>query len=310
MYRVFKCLWAFALATLVSHSVGGATFRLEDGDVFEGTAVVPPEDGGLVIQLSIGGFSQRIPWNRFDQETVKEMAKDPRLQPFVEPFIDLTPEQFQRTLPQRNQPITIRDVPRLERPAHPGIFSGIATTGGLLLLGIFYLANLFAAYEVAVFRRQPIILVCGVSLVLPVIGQIVFLSLPTIGAAETEAAHDHGPAPAAEAAPSGAPASGLGLAAVKETPNAAKDSLEGSVFKRGTVTFDRRFFETKLAGFFRVTLAEPERSLSIVVRGGGKEIVAARISRISFNEVAFQLANGGESGIGFAEIQEVLVRKK
>ena len=309
MHRVFTCLWAFGLAALVSLSVEGATFRLEDGDVFEGTPVVPPEDDGLIIQLNVGGFSKRIPWNRFDQETLKEMVKDARLRNFVEPFIDLTPEQFERTLPRRNQPITIREVPRLERPQNPGFFSALTTTGGLFFFAIFYLANLFAAYEVAAFRRRPVLVVLGVCAVVPVIGQIVFLSLPSMDAPEVATAHEPAAGHSIEAT-AAAPASSLGLAAVKETSNPAKDSLEGSVFKKADVTFDRRFFEVRFAGFFRVNLSEPEKFLSIVVRASGKEIVAARISRISFNEVAFQLVKGGESSVEFAEIQEVLVRKK
>ena len=311
MHRFVTCLLALSWAALLSFDAQGATFRLEDGDVFEGRPVIPPENEGLVIQLDVGGFSKRIPWNRFDQTTLKEMVQDQRLRDFVDPFIDLTPEQFERALPRRGQPVTVREVPRLERPKNPGFFSAITTTGGLLFVGVFYLANLLAAYEVAVFRRRPVLLVCGVSAILPVAGQLVFLSLPTSVGPAVEASPDArgGPVEESPVAAAAAPAAGLGLASAQEA-SSAKGGLDGVHYKRGEVSFDRRFFETKFAGFFRTNLAEPEKSYSIIVRAGSKELVAARISRISFNEVQFQLVKGGEGGFDFSEISEVLLRKK
>ena len=39
-------------------------------------------------------------------------------------------------------------------------------------------ANLYAAYEVALFRKHNVLLTCAVSFILPVVGPIVFLSVP------------------------------------------------------------------------------------------------------------------------------------
>jgi hypothetical protein len=81
------------------------------------------------------------------------------------------------------------------------------------------------------------------------------------------------------------------------------------VFKRTEVTMDRRFFETKFAGFFRMVPENPDMVLA--VRTAKQEYVARRISRISSNEVHLQLLRGNtEVGVPFGEISEVQVRHK
>ena len=42
-----------------------------------------------------------------------------------------------------------------------------------------YGANIYAGFEIAVFRARPKALVMGVAAVLPIVGPIIFLSLPT-----------------------------------------------------------------------------------------------------------------------------------
>src|SRR5260370_35531975 len=46
------------------------------------------------------------------------------------------------------------------------------------MLLILYLANIYAGYEISIFRNQPAALVAGVAAVAPVVGPIVFLCLP------------------------------------------------------------------------------------------------------------------------------------
>jgi hypothetical protein len=83
------------------------------------------------------------------------------------------------------------------------------------------------------------------------------------------------------------------------------------VYNRSNTTFDRRFFETKFTGFFRVVPAENEKDLVLVVKAAKSEYIARRISRISMGEMHLQLQRGGtEVSVPFGEIMEVSVRNK
>jgi hypothetical protein len=91
---------------------------------------------------------------------------------------------------------------------------------------------------------------------------------------------------------------------------AAANPAYSQVYNRSNSTFDRRFFETKFTGFFLVAPAEPEKDLVIVVKTPKQEIAAVRVSRISANEIHFQLQRGAEQAVPFGEITEVSVRPR
>jgi hypothetical protein len=104
-------------------------------------------------------------------------------------------------------------------------------------------------------------------------------------------------------------ASGLSLAQSEKAAGAGATQA-GQAYKRGEFTFNRRFFESKFPGFFRIVQSEADKDLVLVVRSGRTEHTAKRISRISSNEMHLQLLRGGETSVPFAEISEVLVRHK
>jgi hypothetical protein len=204
----------------------------------------------------------------------------------------------------------------LERVESSGFFASLMTPAGIAILAVLFLANLLAAYEIAVFRDRPVSLVCGLSVILPVVGPILFLTLPPGEEELTQAAEA---APATEAAEAGpqakktgpAPASSLSVAAAEKKARPDASQVETAVFKRGDTTFNRRFFETKFPGFFRVVPGETEKDLVLVVRSVKYEYVAKRISRISSNEMHVQVLRGGtEVAIPFGEITEVQVKHK
>src|SRR5438105_13744455 len=68
-------------------------FKLANGNVLRGE-LASVDEAGLVVKLEVGGFSKREPWINFSQETLKELAKNPKAAPLVEPFIELEPEQI------------------------------------------------------------------------------------------------------------------------------------------------------------------------------------------------------------------------
>ncbi len=318
MHGFCRWIWlTLGVGWLIGSSAVAAEFRLTNGDVYRGEAT-GVDDYGLVIRRDIGSFTPRIGWGQLTQETLIELKKNPQAAKFVEPFIELPPQP--KAPEKKKKQIVLKEVPRLERPEKTSLFASLLTPAGLTLLAVLFFANVYAAYEIARYRQRPALLVCGVSVVLPVVGPILFLSLP--GAeAETEMSPETAPAganpemlvtnPLAPGKKTGPAPTALGLAAADKKSKPVATSLEGAVFKRGETTFNRRFFETKLAGFFPLIATGPEKDLLVVVRAGRNEYVAKRISRISMNDMHVQVLRGGtEAQISFADISEVLVRRK
>jgi hypothetical protein len=157
--------------------------------------------------------------------------------------------------------------------------------------------------------------------VLPFIGPIIFLSLPT------NVRQDKGPEVAAEAAPAtdadGQPIVNPMLAEGAEHPSTLhlhtepkddKPSLpETQVFSRGQYTFNRRFIETKFANFFSTVRHGAEKDMVLVFKTGRGEFTAERISRIAPNDCHLQVHRGAvleEVQVQFSDIQEVRIKHK
>jgi hypothetical protein len=312
MRRFILVVFVFGLYCGLLPALDAAEYRKTNGDVLRGTPASFTEDG-VVFRLDIGGFSDRVSWSHLTQESLKELAKDPQAAALAEPFIEIPPEV--KELEKQRKQIVVKPVEgRIERAEKAPFLATFGTPAGILMLAVLYLANLYAAFHIARFRNRPPALVIGTSAVLPVLAPVLFLSLPTGAHPVDEGAA--GIAPAGEAAPGldgakktgPAAKSGLGLAA-HEKGQKSETSVE--VFRRGDTTFNRRFFESKFPGFFRIVPSEAEKDLVLVVRTGKNEYIAKRISRISMNELHLQLLSGGsEVSVTFGEIAEVRARHK
>ena len=273
-------LWQWSLA------VPGAEYRLNSGDVLRGEAVSFNDDG-LVVRLQIGGHSPRISWSKLTQETLLELMKNPEAAKFVEPFIDVPPVPKDKEKKARE--ITLKPVPRVERVGDTGLFAALATPAGLVIFLVLFAANLYAAYEIARYRYRPPGLVCGLSILFPVIAPAMFLAMPPAQPTDAEAA---GMAEAGSAGTAGKVttgplakvpmASGLSIAQAEKAGASAAGAGPQS-FKRGEFTFNRRFIETKFAGFFRVVPGEAERDMVLVVRAG-RDRVHRQASEPHFDE--------------------------
>ena len=183
------------------------------------------------------------------------------------------------------------------------------TPAGFMVLGIIWFANLYAAYHIAQFRGRPVPLVVGTSVILPIVGPIVFLSMPSTDAVAPPTFD--APAPTQEVVSAQAKVEGMqsSLGLAQHQKGGPKQDNQAQVYKRTETTIDRRFFETKFAGYFRMVPENPD--MVLVVRTAKQEYVARRISRISGAEVHLQLLRGNtEVGVPFGEISEVLVRHK
>ena len=220
-------------------------------------------------------------------------------------------------------------MPRLERLEAHSLFGAMFSSGlGVLILLLLYAANLYAGYEVSIFRARPAAVVCGVSAVLPVVGPIIFLSLPTVmdraaeqetqaqlaaaaAAAATAATADSSPL-APDPAHAAAAPGGLHIAHAEAAP-AATSLPATQTFQRGAFTFNRRFFETKFPGFFGVVRRDAEKDLVLVIKSARGEYHGQRISRITGNDLHLEVHKGHASEevlIPFTEIKELQLKHK
>ncbi|HWQ90528.1 MAG TPA: hypothetical protein VN673_02565, partial [Clostridia bacterium] len=173
--RKFLLILILLACGLVCPMQAAETYKLANGETVAGEVLTASaNDAGVQIKLGEGEY-QRVPWANFSQEDLKKFAQNAKLEPFVEPFIEITEEErIAKT------EVVIKQPTRLELPAKRSIFAALGSSGiGFFLLFCLYAANLYGAYEVAVFRGQSVPLVCGVAAVVPIIGPIVFLSMPT-----------------------------------------------------------------------------------------------------------------------------------
>ena len=85
------------------------------------------------------------------------------------------------------------------------------------------------------------------------------------------------------------------------------------VYPRGQFTFNRRFFETKFAGFLKMVPGEAERDKVIYVKCARGEYTGHRFAKVDQNELYLQVKKGNATEdvmIPFNEIFEVQVKPK
>ena len=321
--RRFICLGLF-LCGLLCGIARADTYKLTDGSTVSGD-IVSADENGMRLRLPDGNYSDPVSWSKFSQDDLKKIAKaDPKKEPLIAPFIEVTEEQrIKRTeVPNPVQPT------RLKRPAQQSLFGAmLSSTVGLVVIVILYGAGIYAAYEVAIYRRRAPGLVCGLAAV-PALGflsPVIFLWLPPQKrSAEEEETYQAENVPPPEApsfvvpgtpAPAEtAPENAGGLHLAHTAPGAAGANLpQTQIFQRGAFMFNRRFFETKFSGFFGVVRRDAEKDMIIVIKSARGEFHAERITRITANDLHAQVRKGQateEVMIPFTEIQEVRLKHK
>ena len=312
--RLVKILSCLLIAAGWAWSGAAATFSLNDGqtisgDVSSGTAQ------GLILRKGEGDFTPRIPWTNFTQSALKQLSSNPKIKLFVESYLELDEPEPAST---KQKAITADPkIPeRMQRPdpkaGMGGLFKNALT---LTLIFLIYAANVYAGFEVAMFRNYSPLVGCGVAAVAPILGLIVFLCLPT----RLQKSHDelaaesmahHAPEPVAHAH---GHAHGAHEAPAEAAAPAAPAAPQAVVYLRGQTTFNRRFFETKFAGFLRMVPGEAERDKVIEVKSSRGDYVGSRLARVQPAEIYLQVTKGGASSevmIPFTEILEVKVRQR
>lgn len=312
MSRLALILVALSLGVWLVGPAWAETFQLNNGEMLSGEPIsFNPQ--GLVVKKVDGSFSPRVAWTNFTEATMKELLAMPKAKQFVEPYVETEEE------PAASKKVALqikpKPVPRLERPAGP--FSWATLLGspvGLLILGILLAANWYASYEVALFRNYPPMLVCGLSLVAPVAAPVLFLCLPTRLRADTRLVSEVRAEEQAAADREAAPEFVVPMTEEPVPEKAAGSAVPPTTtFQRGQTTFNRRFFETKLAGFLRVVPTEAEKDMLLHIKCVRGEYTGSRITRIMPNEIYLQVTKNNASTdviIPFAEISTVQIRHK
>jgi hypothetical protein len=327
----------------VSFTASAESYTLTDNTKIEGDPI-SETDNGVVFRASDGTDTDRIPWDKLTQDSIRALlanAKTEREKAMIAPLIEELPQERAQRKEIVVKPIELP--PLLSRPAQPqdrqrphlGMMAVFASPVGLLILLILYGANIYAAYEVAIYRRQPLPTVCGLAAIpfLGVFSPIIFVAMPT-----RTLMIDGQPVPAEEQAPTrfratppptSAPPAPVDAEAASESnpssmtvetvavaqPEAPSASAlpEPIIFQRGDFSFNRRFFETKLAGFFRVVPSEAEKDMVVHIKSGRGEFTGRRITRITPAELYLQVFHDNATAdemIPFVEILEVQIRHK
>jgi hypothetical protein len=330
--RSFCLIVAFFAMVVFAGSLHADTYQLTSGETVNGEVLpTSANDAGVSVKVGEGEY-KKVPWDSFSQEDLRKFRDNPKLANFVEPFIVITAEERAKKteVPNLKQPT------RLPRPAAQSLFGALFSSGlGLFLLLVVYGATIFAGYEVAIFRAQPVPLVAGLSAIplLGVLAPIIFLAMPT-KVQSIEQTWETQPATRPQApeavnpmqgeAPqhsAGHPA-GLRLADTAPSPTAtpsaataeAKPTLPATqTFARGQFTFNRRFIETKFAGFFGMVRHGADKDMVLVVKAARGVYTCNRISRIAANDFHVEVHAGHASEeimIPFQEIKEIQLKHK
>jgi len=243
-----------------------------------------------------------VSWGQLSQDSLKQLAENPKLKPLVEVFIE--PDASARPV---KADIQVNAVTRMERPAKPSLFGGLAGSPvGLFLLLVLYAANLYAGYEVAIIRARPVVQVIGLSAVLPIIGPVVFLALPMKVEAPVEEVHFAPPAGTAEAAAERTPEE---IQIVEASWRTEEKKPEAQVFARGKFTFNKRFVETKFAGY----IGEPKGDalkFSMEVKTAAAHYAVERIMQVAATDLILETTQPAQVTVALNDILEIKLTPK
>ena len=300
---------------------------LTNGDILKGN-VADVDQNGIVVRVDVGGFSRRANWMQLTQQSLKKIKRLGEADPeryegaveFATPFIEPDESKMERNLlPGPVKGLVEPPLPsRVKVPSNK--VAAFGSVGGIGLLVAIALGSMMAGLGVAAFRESNALLVAGVSLILPVIGPILFLVKPKIEYEDEYDEEDEYEYEDAEA-PEGATMTDTGGGAVVGmVPEAKKMSfaqtgpkksgLKPQTWARGDTRFDRSYFQNNFPNYFKVVLGTAERDMVLAIKTGKREYVGQRIKRISGTDIHMELLNGKEQKISFSEIGTVDLRAK
>ena len=305
-FRIFSGLALFILLAGLAHAQS-LNLHLADGTSISGE-MVSSDDKGFLLKLADGTYGDRVAWSKLAQSDLRELAQNPKLHDLVDPFI----EQNQSDRVKRTE-IVWKDIPKPVRPAHGSVLGALFGSGaGLFLLFLVYAGNIYAGYEIALFRGKPPAVVCGVAAVAPVVGPVVFLCMAPVPIEKKPTSWE---VPTAETPANQLPAEPLEAEVVQEgeaTPPAVVLPAT-KTYTRGQTTFNRRFVETQFAKYCALVRPETEKDMVLTVKTARGNYIASRISGVTATEIKLQVEKGAvfeDVTVPYPEILEVQLKHK
>ena len=310
------------LCGLLSGVAGAATFKLASGQTMTGDLIeTGSNDATALINVGDGKY-ERVAWGQFSQEDLKgfmeKFAANKKITEAVEPFIEVSAEEKAKVTEVTIKPAPpgVKEIQDERKSPKLSVIGSLFKSGlGIFLLVLIFAANIFAGYEIAIFRAQSVPLVAGLAAI-PIVGfvsNIIFLAMPTHVQKKTE--EDLAFEAQAEVTPTftmpGQEAAAAEAAAA-EASQASPAAAKVETYSRGQTTFNKRFFETKFVNFFAVIRREDDRAKQLIFKTTKGEFIVQRITRITASEVYIQAERGGgasvEMSLQFPEIQEVTLK--
>lgn len=263
------------------------------------------DDNGL--QLRMGETFTNLQWGGFSQESLKQLAQNTQqnikkqtIASLVEPFIE--PEISQRA---PKPEIKINEVKRMQQPENPSILGGLLKSSvGKFIFFILFLANLYAAYEISIVKARPAAQVVGAAAVLPIIGPIIFLILPMQVAPVVEEHVEHAAPGGTQAAAAQAHAANPEIQIAEASWKQEEKKAEAQVYARGKFTFNKRFIETKFAGFVGPEPKGDAVKFWMEVKSSNAHFGARNIAQVGMAEAIFE-TDSGQVTVPFADILEI-----
>jgi hypothetical protein len=297
---VRKFLFIFSLALVVACGAAVAdTLTLTDGSTQAGD-IIKFDDNGLLLRS--GEVYTNVPWGQLSQDSLKQLAGNPKIRPYVEVFI--MPDASQR--PARPV-IKVSPVTRLERPANPSLLGGmVGSPVGLFILLVLYVANLYAAFEVSVVRARPPAQVVGLSALLPLIGPVLFLAMPM----KAEKPPEDASASAPVAPPPVAVTQEIQITDASWQPQDGEKKLEAQVYARGKYTFNKRFIETRFGAFIGAKPGDQAEKYTMEVKTMKHQFTVAHIAQVTPVEVVFETVEQGRQTVPMSDISEIKLNPK
>lgn len=288
-------------------AVMATDFRFNSGDKITGD-LAAIDANGFVIRLPDGTYSPRFPWLKLSDETLEVLKDNPKAKKFVEPLVMPPAEEVAAKEAKAAIKLSPSTLPAPVE-AKKGWLTALLSPPGLVFLGLLYLANLFAAFELSKFKWRPAALVCGAAAVLPVLGPIVFLVLPRYTAPvvedATKAAASEMKLAVADSGPSLVKQMGMSRAGANQE---AAPSGGARSFTRATHTFNRKFLEGQLANFLKPQVGGEDAGMVLDVVHSRGQNTCQRIARLTMNDAVFLDAEGREIPVEYMDLKEVHVR--
>jgi hypothetical protein len=85
---------------------------------------------------------------------------------------------------------------------------------------------------------------------------------------------------------------------------------QAQIFARGKFTFNKRFIETKFAGFASVEPTGDAKNFTMEVKTPRETLPVERIAQVGAAEVIFETVTRGQVTVPFGDIQEIKLNPK